>query len=437
MGRSMGTTLAVAMLWLVASLVWGSAFFAMHLALRTFSAEEVAFLRHAVGAMGLVVAFLVLLSLGVQENVLWYEGLRVMRRRWRVVWPALTTLAFINNLMPIFFTCRAVAKGDVSSTATVVASAPLFTAVFSACMGARLNGPAKAGFLLGGLGLALTIFAPLGRAHDLGALAVRGKSTEGPLYALAASVCYGLGTVLTKCTLGAAGLHPIAGSTTQVTLAAVLGLAIVAGLPLTSPNTFPPPLTLSTVLDAGPWPLAGILFQGVLCTAVGFLLSVLLAAEVGAMALTSSWITFPVTGYVESAILLPKSFSELSTLELVARVLGAAFVMAAVYLVVVRAAKVAEQEDGLEFDPFIRNTEDRVDLAHERLSAIDPSGTFSSPKRSVRASAEQRSLGIGAVQDHRPPAPRAALERLSTTSMPRSSRRTFELRSGLAYVDVP
>lgn len=189
------------------TLLWGSGFFWIAIALRGFSPVQIVLVRLALGAVVLVAIA---------------RARRIPLPTGRRTWMHLTIAALFANAIP--YTLFAVAEQHVTSSAAGVlnATTPLWTLVIALGTGhERRVSPVKvAGFVIGMAGT-LLIFSPW---HSGGQIA-----SLGGLACLAASASYGVSYVYMDHYLARRGIPPLALSAGQLIAATGL-LAVVTPL---------------------------------------------------------------------------------------------------------------------------------------------------------------------------------------------------------------
>jgi drug/metabolite transporter (DMT)-like permease len=185
------------------ALLWGSSFLWIAIALRAFSAVQIAAIRLAVGALVLVA-------------ILYSRGLRLPGDR--QVWLHLTVAALFGNAIP--YTLFAVGEQHVSSSVAGVlnATTPLWTlaVAFGSGHERRVSAPKLAGFLVGLAGT-LLIFSPWESGSQIASL--------GGLACLGASASYGVSYVYMDRFLARRGIAPLVLSAGQ--LIAATGLLVI------------------------------------------------------------------------------------------------------------------------------------------------------------------------------------------------------------------
>lgn len=265
----------------VLSVLWGSSFLWIAVALRGFSAVQVALIRLAVGA--LVLLF-----------VARARGLRLPASR--TIWLHLTVAALFGNAIP--YTLFAVGEQHVSSSVAGVlnATTPLWTLVIAFATGheRRVSTAKAAGFALGLAGT-LLIFSPW--------LAGSQIASVGGLACLASAASYGVSYVYMDRYLARRGIAPLILSAGQLTAASVL---LIVALPFAGLQA------VHLRWDA----IAAIAILGVLGTGFAFVLNYRLITDVGT---TASVVTYliPVVAIILGAAVL----SDHITVQIVAGML--------------------------------------------------------------------------------------------------------------------
>jgi drug/metabolite transporter (DMT)-like permease len=186
------------------TLLWGSGFFWIAIALRGFSPVQIVLVRLALGAVVLIVIARVR---------------RIALPSGRRTWLHLTIAALFANAIP--YTLFAIAEQHVTSSAAGVlnATTPLWTLVIAFATGhERRISPLKvAGFVIGMAGT-LLIFSPWHSGSQIASL--------GGLACLAASASYGISYVYMDHYLAHRGIPPLALSAGQLIMATAM-LAVV------------------------------------------------------------------------------------------------------------------------------------------------------------------------------------------------------------------
>lgn len=229
------------LLFAAVSIVWGTPYFFIKIAVRELDPTVIVFARTSLAA-------LVLLPLAIKRGVL-----GPALRRWRAVL-ALTALEIIVPFLLITYGELGVSS---SLAGLLVATLPLIVALFALRLDAseRASGLRLFGMLVGLSGVVLVLGFDLGGPAQL----------LGALMILGATLCYAGGTFVLK--LGLADV-PTLGVVAAATMIASVVLAPLAArdLPATAPS---PTVWLS--LDA----------LGIICTAVAFVAYFALIAETG------------------------------------------------------------------------------------------------------------------------------------------------------------
>ncbi|HEX2053859.1 MAG TPA: DMT family transporter [Actinomycetota bacterium] len=185
--------------------IWGTSYLWIKISLRSFTPIQNTAGRLTLGALALLAYCLA--------------------RRVRLpgdprVWGHLVVLAVLLNVTPFFLFAYGETMVDSAVAGILNATTPVFTALTAAAAGSERFNPSKlAGLALGFAGAAL-IFEPWHAASEV--------ASVGGLACLAASACYGVGFVYASKFLGGRGLKPLALSASQLSAAAVIGLAVMA-----------------------------------------------------------------------------------------------------------------------------------------------------------------------------------------------------------------
>jgi drug/metabolite transporter (DMT)-like permease len=251
------------------SLLWGSSFLWIAIALRGMSPAQTVIIRLALGA-------LVLYPITRLQHLTLPRG--------TLIWAHLTAAALFANAIP--YTLFAVAQQHIASSAAGVinATAPLWTILigYAAGIDRHISALKFAGFIIGFLGT-LVIFAPWHSASEI--------ATWGGLAALIASVSYGVSYVYMNRYLVGRGITPLVLSTSQLIAATALMLTAAPFI-----DGFQP---LHPRWDA----LAAIAILGAFGTGAAYILNYRLIADEG---ITASVVTYllPVIAVILGALVL-------------------------------------------------------------------------------------------------------------------------------------
>ncbi len=160
---------------LLLSLLWGSAFLMNDYVVEGFEPFTVVAGRLAIAGLALSTVLLMTgRSLPARSN-----------------WALLVVIAVVNNVAPFTLITWAQQHIESSLAATLIATMPLITFVIAAAMGAEAPTPEKgAGVVVGFIGAAVLIGPSL---DD-----VTSSSALGELAVVAASLCYALGTIISR-----------------------------------------------------------------------------------------------------------------------------------------------------------------------------------------------------------------------------------------------
>jgi drug/metabolite transporter (DMT)-like permease len=187
------------------SLLWGSGFFWIVIALRGFSPVQIAAIRLALGAV-------VLAGITWARRMAWPTGGRT--------WLHLTVAALFGCALP--YTLFAVAEQHVTSSAAGVlnATTPLWTLAIAFGSGheRRVSAAKGAGFAIGMAGTVL-IFSPWQHGSQIASL--------GGLACLVASACYGVAYVYMDRYLAHRGIPPLTLAAGQLVLATGLTALVI------------------------------------------------------------------------------------------------------------------------------------------------------------------------------------------------------------------
>jgi drug/metabolite transporter (DMT)-like permease len=228
----------------VLTLIWGSSFLFIKVAVRELAPATLVLGR--VGSAAIALAVIVLVALG--PDVTWAE----VRRHWR--W--LIVIGLLNTALPFWLLSWGETRVDSGLASILQAAVPIFIAVlaFLIFREQRVTGARLVGIGVGFVGVALLIGAqPQGKA--LGALAVVGMA-----------VCYAFSGLLTRRHLADARPQVVA-----------LGTATVAALALLPAGVAQAPSELP-----GWKTIASVMILGLACTAVAYLIYFTLIANAGA-----------------------------------------------------------------------------------------------------------------------------------------------------------
>jgi drug/metabolite transporter (DMT)-like permease len=228
----------------VLSLIWGSSFMFIKVAVRDLDPSTL-----ILGRLGL--AALTLLAV-----VPWLIGGSAALADFREHWRWLVVIGLLNTAVPFWLLSWGETRIDSGLASIIQASVPIFNALlaFGFFHDERVTGGRLVGVAVGFVGVALLVGAQP-HAKLLGALAVVGMA-----------LCYAAGGLLTKRHLATARPHVIALGTSAVAAVAVLP-AGVAQAPHHAPG----------------WKaIASVAVLGTLCTAVAYLLFFTIIARAGA-----------------------------------------------------------------------------------------------------------------------------------------------------------
>lgn len=273
------------------TLLWGSSFLWIKVALRGLSPVQVVFARMALGALVLVV-------------VVHVRHLRLpVNRR---VWAHLAVAALVANIIPYTLFAFGEQTVDSAVAGTMNATTPLWTLLVAFAAGSQRHVPTPrlAGFLLGCLG-SLVVLTPWRSGMN--------GSLGGALLCLAAAASYGVSYVYQGRYLTNRGLPPLVLACGQMLTATMLAAIL---LPLAGHQ----PVHLS-------WTVVGsVAVLGAFGTGVAYVLNFSLIATQGGSAASTVTYLLPIVSVTLGAFIL----GEPLTGNLV---IGAAVVLAGVWQV--------------------------------------------------------------------------------------------------------
>jgi drug/metabolite transporter (DMT)-like permease len=229
---------------LLLALIWGSSFLFIKVGVRDLDPATLVLGR--VGVAALTLCVVVPLALG------WGVTLSELRKAWRMI----AIVGLLNTALPFWLLSWGETRIDSGLASIIQASLPIFNALlaFAFFHDQRVGGRRLLGVGVGFVGVALLVGAqPEGKI--LGALAVVGMAT-----------CYAAGGLLAREYLAEVRPHAVALGTTIVATIA----SLPAGIAL-APRELP-----------GWEPIASVVFLGVVCTAVAYLLFFTIIAGAGA-----------------------------------------------------------------------------------------------------------------------------------------------------------
>lgn len=284
---------------LLLAAIWGASFLFMRIAVPAFGAVNTAFLRVALGALGLAALLLLL------------------RKSWRFkgkFW-SVALLGVVNSGLPFLLYCLAARSLPAGYSALLNATTPLMGALIGfACFGEVLSRRKWLGVATGFLGVALII--PRGGLEaGMGMLA-------GIVACLLATACYGTAGYLARRWIGDRG---------------GLDATLVAFGSQVGATLFLLPFSLST-LAMNPLPAVppasawfSVLAVGLLCTALAYILYFRLLADLGPLRTLSVTFLVPPFGVLWGYLVLGETLAANA-------LLGALVIGVAVWLVLSNAA---------------------------------------------------------------------------------------------------
>ncbi len=254
--------------------IWGASFMAVSLALTGFQPLTIAALRISLGAVSLI-AVLFVMRIGLPS---------VRTREGRIIWACACGMGFFSNALP--FTLLSWGQTHVASgfAGVCMAVVPLFVLPLAHALipGERMTLRRSIGFLIGFAGVVVLI--------GLDAFRSAGSDFESlaRLACLGASLCYAIGSILTR-------LCP------PVNMLALSTAALLSGAVMMLPTALwvegAPELP-----DA--LPLGAVLYLGLLPTALAQVLLVQVARSAGPAFLSTVNYQVPVWSVIFGAVLL-------------------------------------------------------------------------------------------------------------------------------------
>ncbi len=228
----------------VLSLIWGSSFMFIKVAVRDLDPSTL-----ILGRLGLA-------SLTLLAIVPWLVGAAAAWADFRAHWRWLVVVGLLNTAVPFWLLSWGETRIDSGLASILQASVPIFNALiaFGFFHDERVTGSRLVGVAIGFVGVAILVGAQP-HAKLLGALAVVGMA-----------LCYAAGGLLTKRHLATARPQVIALGTSAVAAVAVLPAGIAQ-----APDHVP-----------GWKEIASVVVLGTVCTAVAYLLFFTLIARAGA-----------------------------------------------------------------------------------------------------------------------------------------------------------
>lgn len=284
---------------LLLAAIWGASFLFMRIAVPAFGTVNTAFLRVALGALGLAVL------------------LFLLRKSWHFTGKFWSTalLGVVNSGLPFLLYCLAARYLPAGYSALLNALTPLMGALIGfACFGEVLSRRKWLGVAIGFAGVALIVpqISPEAGANML----------TGILACLLATACYGTAGYLARRWISERGGL----DATLVALGSQLGATLFL-LPFSlatlamNPLPAPPP--------ASAW--FSVLAVGLLCTALAYILYFRLLADIGPLRTLSVTFLVPPFGVLWGYLVLDETLAPNA-------LLGALVIGVAVWLVVSREA---------------------------------------------------------------------------------------------------
>ncbi|MDR6679287.1 DMT family transporter [Pseudomonas oryzihabitans] len=262
---------------LLLAAIWGASFLFMRIAVPAFGAVNTAFLRVALGALGLAALLL------------------LMRRSWRFAgkfWSA-ALLGVVNSGLPFLLYCLAARSLPAGYSALLNATTPLMGALIGcACFGEVLSRRKWLGVFAGFLGVALIV--------PRGGLDTGTGMLVGIAACLLATACYGTAGYLARRWIGDRG---------------GLDATLVAFGSQAGATLFLLPFSLAT-LAMNPLPAAppmsawlSVLAVGLLCTALAYSLYFRLLADLGPLRTLSVTFLVPPFGVLWGYLVLGETLA--------------------------------------------------------------------------------------------------------------------------------
>ncbi|GAA3804092.1 DMT family transporter [Cellulomonas soli] len=219
-----------AAMYITLAAVWGSSFLLIKVALHGLSPAQLVLGRLVLGAVSLIALML------------------LTRRRWPrglATWGHLLVVALVLCVMPFLLFSWAGQYLPSGLSSIYNASTPIMTAVAAGALlpGERLDGRQRLGIAVGALGVVVIV----GPWSYLGEPALTG-SLPAQLACLGATACYGLGITWMRRFVQGRGHDAVTVAASQITLAAVLMLALAPFLGGFAPVDLTGPVVASTVV---------------------------------------------------------------------------------------------------------------------------------------------------------------------------------------------
>lgn len=197
------------------SAAWGASFLFISVGLRAFAPTQVAFGRVLFGAVTLLILVL------------------VTRNRPRLTWRKVGAIAVVAAFMSgIPLVLIPAAQQHISSilASLLNATTPLWTALFVALLipAERVSRAQLTGLVIGAVGIAIL----------LGAWRVADFPVVGAVLMLSATACYGIGSTLSRVLLSRVQDSPMALSSMQISLSALMLAPFALAAPAPAPGAF-------------------------------------------------------------------------------------------------------------------------------------------------------------------------------------------------------
>ena len=269
------------------SALWGSSFMFMRLLAPVFGAAGTAGFRLLVGALTLIVYFLVI----------------NYRIPWKKHWKLLVVIGLINSALPFFLYAFAALHIPSSLSVMINASSPIFGAIFAAIL---LKEPIETktalGLLLGLIGVGIMSGSKALPKDAIGFLSLAA--------CVGAAACYGLSGAIIKRWGKALDPKDLAGGSQLFAAAVLLPIFFYQGP--------------SVAIEA--WHVGLMLIFGALCSGIAYLIYYYLMQSIGPTKTLTVTYLMPVFGVVWGRLLL----SEALYVEML---LGGIIILAGTYLV--------------------------------------------------------------------------------------------------------
>jgi drug/metabolite transporter (DMT)-like permease len=257
----------------VLSLLWGSTFLWIEVALEALAPVQVTFVRCLLGSLTLLAGCLL-------------SGHRLPRGR--AVWGRVAVAAFFCNALPFALFSLGQQRIDSGLAGVLNATTPLWSLLIGVIVGSeRAPRPSRLGGLLLGFAGVVLIFAPW-RATQAGGW--------GALAIVAAAASYAVGFTFMSRFLVGRGIPTISLSAAQLLAATAMSAPAMAAGGLTP-------------VEAAPGPLTAVVVLGVVATGVTFHLTYRNIAAEGATSTATVGYLLPVVSVALGVVVLHEDFS--------------------------------------------------------------------------------------------------------------------------------